>query len=79
MIGRGLAVSIHARVKRATHCVCYLFPKDKVSIHARVKRATDSGRQAASGFYVSIHARVKRATTRYLNFDTICQFQSTPA
>ena len=56
------AISIHALMKRATQCKCYLYTALNISIHALMKRATQKHRRCSVCFNISIHALMKRAT-----------------
>ena len=75
----GIAVSIHARVERATLGLTLDEVAIQVSIHARVERATLYYPYRTIHGIVSIHARVERATARLGLFMYSLVFQSTHA
>ena len=76
---KGVVISIHALVKRATFSGLYAHHTYQISIHALVKRATDNLKLGYGGTKISIHALVKRATFDFGYLIPDKQFQSTPS
>ena len=59
---KGVVISIHALVKRATVSAKFNAKRNVISIHALVKRATGNNFISSFRDVISIHALVKRAT-----------------